>query len=131
MIHIRQERGILVAHYLPIDAVHVRRVKEVAHLAPGFVINLLPFHAPVGHDVEAFQLELVILRFELLLWQVDDRVLLFDLHQHLFPIKADLVSVHIAQDGFFPVLQVIETEMPFQVFGAAVFFAGSVAHRAP
>ena len=34
VIHKREERGVFVAHGLPIDAVHVRRVEEIAHLPP-------------------------------------------------------------------------------------------------
>ena len=53
MIHERHERGVFVAHGLPIDAVHVRRVEEVTHLAPAFVVHLCPLRAPVELHVEA------------------------------------------------------------------------------
>ena len=58
MIHERHQRGILIMHRLPIDAVHVGRVKEVAHLPPGFVVDLGPLRVPVEFHVEVLQLEM-------------------------------------------------------------------------
>ena len=52
MIHERQQRGVLVAHRFPIDAVHVRRVEEVAHLPPGFEVDLLPLGVAIELHVE-------------------------------------------------------------------------------
>ena len=55
MIHERQQRGIFVAHRFPIDAVHVRRVEEVAHLPPAFVVDLIPLGVSIELHVEPGQ----------------------------------------------------------------------------
>ena len=90
----------------------VRRIEEVAHLPPGFVVDLFPLGAPIGYHVEATQLEFVILGLELVLGQVDDRIIFVDLHQHLLAIEADLVAVDVAQNCLLAILQAVGAEMP-------------------
>ena len=92
VIHERNQRGILVAHRFPIDAVHVRRVKEIAHVPPGFVVDLVPLGVAIELHVEAGELQLVVLGLELVLGQIDDGVILLDLDQHLLAVGSDLDS---------------------------------------
>src|SRR5438105_2482622 len=120
MIHKGDERGVLVPHRFPVDSVHVRRIEEVAHVAPGFVIDLGPFRVAIELHVESTEFQLVILGFELVLRQIDDGVILLDLDQHLLAVSGDLVAVDIAKDRFFAVFQVINAKVLFAVVSVAV-----------
>ena len=42
MVDVRHERFVLLAHRLPVHAVHGRIVEEIAHLPPAFLEDLLP-----------------------------------------------------------------------------------------
>ena len=44
---IRQQLAVFLLHGRPIHAMHVRRIEEVAHLAPGLVVDLRPLDAQV------------------------------------------------------------------------------------
>ena len=52
-----EERGVFGALGGPVDAVHVGRVKEVAHLAPALVENLRPLGGAVEADLKAGEVE--------------------------------------------------------------------------
>ncbi len=58
VIHERDERGVLVAHRFPIDAVHVRRVEEIAHLPPALEVDLVPLGVAIEPHVEPSSLSL-------------------------------------------------------------------------
>ena len=76
------------------------------------------------------QLEFMIFGLELVLRQVDDRIIFVDLHQHLLAIEADLVAVHVAQDRLLAILQAVGTEMPLLLAGSRLFvLAAGVADR--
>ena len=111
VIHERNERGVFIAHCFPVDAVHRRRKEEIAHVPPAFEIDLVPLRVPVELHVEAFDLVLVVFGLDLVLRQIDDRVIFFDFNEHLFPIECDLVIVHIANHRFFTVLHAVRAEM--------------------
>src|SRR5262252_2367103 len=97
MIYEWQQRRILIAHRLPIDSVHGRREKEVAHLSPALEVDLAPFGTAIQLRIESLDLVLMILGLDLILRDVDDGVFLFDLHQHPFSIERDLVIVGVAK----------------------------------
>ena len=78
MVHERNERGVFTPHRFPIDAIHRRRVEEIAHVPPAFEIDLVPLGVAVELHVQAFDLVLVVLGLDLVLRQIDDRVILFD-----------------------------------------------------
>ena len=111
VVHERHEHGVFIAHRFPVDAVHRRRIEEIPHVPPAFEIDLVPLGVPVELQVEAFDLVLVVLGFDLVLGQIDDRVIFFDFYEHLFPIECDLVIVHIANHRFFTILQAVSAEM--------------------
>ncbi len=115
MIHKRQQRGVLVAHRFPIDAVHCGRVKEVAHLPPAFEIDLAPFGVAIQLHVKMFNLVLVILGFELVLWHVDDEVVLVHFQEHFFAVEGDVVVVGVAQHCLFAFVEVVNAQMRFSV----------------
>ena len=116
MIHEWQQRRVFVAHGLPIDAVHRRREEEVAHLPPALEVDLAPLRAAIQLHVESLDLVLVILGLDLIFGNVDDGVVLFDLHQHLFPVGRDLVIVGVADHGLLAVVEVVSAEVRFFVF---------------
>ena len=95
MIHKGEKRSVFVAHGWPIDAVHGRRIEKIAHLPPAFEIDLVPLGMAIELQVEPFQLELVILGFDLVLGQIDDGVILFDFHQHLLAVESDLIGAGV------------------------------------
>src|SRR4030095_5865228 len=115
MIHKRQQRRVLVAHGLPIDAVHRWREKEIAHLPPAFEVDLAPLRTAIQLHVESLDLVLVILGLDLILGDVDDGVVLFDLHQHLFSVERDLVIVDVADHGLLAVVEIVSAEVRFPV----------------
>ena len=65
--------------------------------------------------VESRDLVLVILGLEFVFWHIDDGVVFFDLHQHLFAVERDLVIVHVAQDGLFAIVHVVNAKVRFPV----------------
>ena len=117
MIYEWKQRRILVPLGLPIDAVHGGRVEEIAHLPPGLKIDLAPLGMVIELHVETFQFELVVLpsllvlRLDFVFRQIDDGVVLLDFDQHLFAIIGNLISVHVAQNGLFPIFQAVGAEM--------------------
>ena len=58
MIYERNERGVLLAHRFPVDAVHRRREEKVAHVPPALEIDLFPFGVAIELHIEALDLEL-------------------------------------------------------------------------
>src|SRR5215831_18784061 len=116
MIHEWQQRRVLVTHRFPIDAVHRRREEEVAHLSPALEIDLAPLSTAVQLHVESLDLMLVILGLNLIFGNVDDGVVFFDLHQHLFSVERNLVIVGVAEHGFLAVVEIISAEVRFLVF---------------
>ena len=52
MIHERHKRAVFVAHRFPVDAVHVRRVEEIALLSPAFIKDLFPFRLAIELQYE-------------------------------------------------------------------------------
>ena len=122
MIHEREQRSVFVAHRLPIDAVHRRRKEEIAHLPPAFEVDLVPLGMSIQLHVESLDLVLVILGLELVFWQIDDGVIFFDLHQHLFAVERDLIIVHVAQDGLLAIVHVVNAKMRFPVSVRESFF---------
>ena len=115
VIHEWDQRGVLVTHGLPIDAVHVRRVEEIAHVPPGLVVDLVPLGVAIELHVEPGELQLVILGLELVLGEIDDGVILLDLDQHLLAVGGDLIGVDVTEDGLFPVFQAVDAEVPFAI----------------
>ena len=117
MIYERKKRRVLIAHGLPVDAIHCRRKEKVAHLSPGFEVDLVPLGVAIELHVKAFELELIILAgllvfgLELVFRQIDDGVVFLDFDQHLLAISADLIAVHLAKDGLFPVFQAVSAKM--------------------
>src|SRR5205814_10440243 len=61
MIYEREKGRVLITHGFPVDAIHRWRKEEVAHLPPGFEIDLVPLSVAIELHVDAFELELVIL----------------------------------------------------------------------
>ena len=61
VIHEWEEGGVLVPLSLPIDAVHDGRIKEVAHLAPGLEVDLVPFGPSIELHIETFEFKFIIL----------------------------------------------------------------------
>ena len=59
---------------------------------------------------------LVVFGFELVFWHVDDGVIFFDFHQHLFAVESDLVIVRLAEHGFFAIVHVVSAKVRFLVF---------------
>ena len=116
MIHKRQKRRVLVAHRLPVDAVHGRREEEVAHLPPAFEVDLAPLGTTIQLHVEAFDLVLVILGLDFILGDIDDGVILFNLHQHLFSVQRKLIVVRFADHCFLAVVEIVSVEVRFFVF---------------
>ena len=123
VIYERNERGVFVAHGFPINAVHVRRVKEIAHLPPALEVNLVPFGVAIEPHVEAFELELVILAgllvlcLDLVFGQIDDGVILVDLDQHLLAVARDLILIDIAKNGLFAIFQAVSAKVVFSLIG--------------
>ena len=58
---------------------------------------------------------LVVFSVELVLWHIDDGVIFFDLHQHLFAVERDLVIVRVAQDGLLAIVQAVNAKVRFPV----------------
>src|SRR4051812_38658823 len=67
---------------------------------------------PIELEVEAAWLQFMIFGFNLVFWQIDNGVVLLDLHQHLFAILCDLEGIDFTDDGFLPILQTEGTEVP-------------------
>ena len=66
---------------------------------------------PIELHVEALDLVLVILRFDLVLGQIDDGVIFLDFDQYLLAVECDLVIIHVAEYGLFPVFQIVSAKM--------------------
>ena len=115
MIHERHQRGVFVAHRLPIHCIHRGSDEEVTHLSPALEIDLAPLSTPIQLHVETIDLVLVILGFELVFRHVDDGVVLFDLHQHFFTVERNLVIVRVSEHGFFAVIDVVNAQVRFPV----------------
>src|SRR5438477_1507202 len=74
----------------------------------------------------------MVLGLDLVLRQINDGVILFDLDQHLFAIGGDLVAIRITKDGFLPVLETVGAEVRLVILIGAVFvFILVVRDRAP
>ena len=107
MIHEREQGSVFLSHRFPIDAVHRGRKEEVAHLPPAFEVDLVPFGMSIQLRVEPRDLVLVIFGLQLVLWHIDDGVIFFHFHQHLFAVERDLIIVHVAQDGLLAIVDVV------------------------
>ena len=85
-------------------------------MSPALEVDLPPFGATIQLHVETFDFVLVILGLDFILRNVNDRVVLFDLHQHLFAVERDLVIVGIAKHRLLAVIEIVSAEMRFFVF---------------
>src|SRR3954462_1634041 len=110
MVNKWHQLPILLTNRFPIEPVHVRRVEEVAHVAPGFVVDLGPLRVPIDHRIERTDFDPVILRIDLVLWQIDHGVILIDLDQHLLAVVRDLVVVYVAEDGLLAFFNVVNAK---------------------
>jgi hypothetical protein len=85
-------------------------------LPPALEVDLAPFRTPIQLCVESLDLVFVVLGLDLIFGDVDDGVVLFDLHQHLFSVEGDLVIVGVADHGLLAVVEIVSAEMRFFVF---------------
>ncbi len=53
----------------------------------------------------------MILGLDLIFGDVDDGVVLFDLHQHLFSVGRNLIIVGVADHGLLAVVEIVSAEM--------------------
>ena len=119
MIHEGKERGILVVHRFPIDAVHGRGIEEVTHLPPRFVVDLLPLGTAIELHIEACRSAYDPWFRVLSLGRSMIGVILVDFHQHLLSVETDLVTVDVTQTVSLRSSRLIGAEMPFPVLAAA------------
>ena len=135
MIHKGKQGRVFVAHRFPIHSVHVWRIKEIAHLPPALEVDLVPFRVPVEPQIKPFQFQLVIFpaflvfQLQLVFWQIDHRIILVDLNQHLFAVARDLIIVNVSMHRLFAVFQVVGTKMTlFAAISVFVVIAPIVRH---
>ena len=103
---IRQQLAVFLLHGRPIHAMHVRRIEEVAHLAPGLVVDLRPLCAQVDPFLQVREVDDVIAfaTFTRLaaarrgtFGRIDDLIATAFTHEHLGAIRRELIAE--ATDG--------------------------------
>ena len=61
--------------------------------------------------IETLDLVLVVFSLELVLRHIDDGVIFFDFHQHLFAVERDLVIIRVPEDGLLAIVHVVNAKV--------------------